>query len=141
MQTLKLLDPDSVAFAYSFLRDAEDEDPVGYGVNELPAFPVRRGGVFREFYTATEVRASFVEDELDVLTDEVLDDEGALDDADASLAEALCEITTAANDNDDDDAPEGWRSQIAAEPDVLDDPTDLLVTSLGIGRAAALARR
>lgn len=47
MQTLKPLDFDTLAMAYHFITDCEDESPKQYGVDLFPAFPVRRDGVFR----------------------------------------------------------------------------------------------
>lgn len=41
-------DLDRIGPAWSFVLECEDEEPRGFGVDQLPAFPTRRFGVFRQ---------------------------------------------------------------------------------------------
>jgi len=83
--TARILDFQNIGTAWRFVLDCEDNEPRGYGVDHLPAYPTRRDGVFRQRSHADacepwfDERARAFEDalieRLDGAGDEALDEE------------------------------------------------------------------
>ena len=132
MQTLKLLDDSTITFAYTFLRDCEDENPIGRGVDDLAAYPISREGVHQGFASSDidwqAWRGLDIEDRLIARIDsgESLREEEPDWHA---LAAALVE------------EPEPLDATPEETSEAADDPCESMPVSLGMGRMAAIARR
>ncbi len=128
-------DHDRIGPAWSFVIECEDEEPRAFGVDQLPAYPTRRFGVFRQRSHADATVPSYdeearqTEDTLIARLDgELIDpDEIEPDDEPLSARAAL----------DEDDEPE---PAVTTLDDLTPaDPAETLPLFEGLGRRARRA--
>jgi hypothetical protein len=135
--TARVLDFQNIGTAWRFVLDCEDDEPRGYGVDHLPAYPTRRDGVFRQRSHADasepwfDERARSFEDALVARLDgehgELELDDEELDEEAAALA-VVDDVAVW----DDDDSPV-WAGVEWAEGD---DPAEGLAKCEGLGHRA-----
>jgi hypothetical protein len=131
--TARVLDFQHIGTAWRFVLDCEDDEPRGYGVDQLPAYPTRRDGVFRQrsHADATETwldeRARGFEDALIAR----LDGEAGEDEE-----EVEAEAVAWAEVEEDDTAEDEASPLLEAESTEGDDPTDVLAKCEGLGHRA-----
>ncbi len=134
--TARVLDFQNIGTAWRFVLDCEDDDPRGYGVDHLPAYPTRREGVFRQRSHADacepwfDERARAFEDALVAR----LDGEGGEEELDEDLDEEAVALAVMEDDavGDDRDAEPLWMVALVNRPEA-DDPAEGLAKCEGLG--------
>ncbi len=127
-------DHDRIGPAWSFVIECEDEEPRGFGVDLLPAYPTRRFGVFRQRSHADATIPSYDEEARQTEDKLIARLDGELTDPDE--LEALDDELRAMTDApDDDDEPEP-AAALALESEESADPIETLPMFEGLGHRA-----